>query len=152
AYTCVASGMNSNKISNGTVGVISLTVAAGASSTPIGIVNAMAVSPTGNSISVSGLGGTVTGSASLPTVTGVTCTTSAVGSSSSTACIVTLSGGAMSGGAVVTLSTSNSVLTVPGSVTVAAGSAVGTFNATTGGISNDQSATLTAEYNGSSAN
>ena len=58
---------------------------------------------------------------------------------------------APAGGASVTLTNTNTVLTVPASVTVAAGATVA-HSAPPLSIASDQSATVTATYNGSSAN
>lgn len=60
---------------------------------------------------------------------------------------VTLTSGAPSGGAVVTLSSSSADATVPASVTVAAGAQSATFTITTRTVSSPVSATLTASYN-----
>ncbi len=54
-YSCVASGMNANIISNGTVAVVNLTIASGVSSTTLGI-SGMAASATGNSITLASTG------------------------------------------------------------------------------------------------
>jgi len=51
----------------------------------------------------------------------------------------------------VALSSNAAALTVPASVTMAAGSATGTFGATSGTISSNQTATVTATYNSASA-
>ena len=65
---------------------------------------------------------------------------------------MTLTQAAPTGGAAVTLTNTNTVLTVAASMTVAAGATTGTFNATTTTIASNQSATVTATYNNSSAN
>ena len=57
----------------------------------------------------------------------------------------------MSGGAIVTLSSNDAVLKTPASVTVTAGSATATFSATSGAITSNQTAIVTATYNGASA-
>jgi hypothetical protein len=62
---------------------------------------------------------------------------------------VTLSVAAPTGGAVVTLTSSNtSVATVPASVTVAAGATSATFTVSSLSVSSTQSATISASYNG----
>ena len=74
--------------------------------------------------------------------------TSVVGGVSSQGTI-TLSGPAPSGGAVVTLSSSNTnVATVPASVTVAAGSASAAFTVTTRSVSSSTTVTITAARGG----
>lgn len=62
---------------------------------------------------------------------------------------VTLTSGAPSGGALVSLSSSNSsVAAVPASVTVAAGASSVTFNVTTSAVTANTSVTITATYSG----
>jgi trimeric autotransporter adhesin len=63
---------------------------------------------------------------------------------------VTLNGPAPAGGALVTLSNTNTTAaTVPASVTVAAGTTSITFNVTTTAVTASTSATITGVYNGS---
>ncbi|HET6853859.1 MAG TPA: hypothetical protein VFH46_16270 [Pyrinomonadaceae bacterium] len=62
---------------------------------------------------------------------------------------ITLTGGAPSGGAVVTLSSANtSVVSVPASVTVAAGSSSATFGVNTSAVTANTAVTITATYAG----
>ena len=62
---------------------------------------------------------------------------------------ITLTGGAPSGGAVVTLSSANTaVVSVPASVTVAAGASSATFGVNTSGVTANTSVTITATYAG----
>jgi uncharacterized protein (TIGR03437 family) len=61
AYTCLASGLNTTAIQNGTVAIVNLTVAAGISATLIGIGNAGAAESSGSPLAVSTTGGIVTG-------------------------------------------------------------------------------------------
>ncbi len=76
--------------------------------------------------------------------------TSVIGGTSATG-TVTLTAGAPSGGAVVSLTSSNSaVASTPSSVTVAAGATSATFPATTTAVTSNTSVTLTAAYNGAS--
>jgi LmbE family N-acetylglucosaminyl deacetylase len=77
---------------------------------------------------------------------------SVVGGSPSTG-TVTLSGPAPSGGAVVTLVSSNaSVASVPGSVTVAANATTATFQVTTNVVASNTPVTISATYNGTTQN
>jgi len=74
--------------------------------------------------------------------------TSVVGGNNSTG-TVTLTGKAPAGGAVVTLSSSNTAAAVvPASVTVAAGATSATFTITTNGVATSTSSTITAVYGG----
>jgi hypothetical protein len=62
---------------------------------------------------------------------------------------ITLTGGAPSGGAVVTLSSANtSVVSVPASVTVAAGASSATFSVNTSAVAANTGVTITATYGG----
>ena len=65
---------------------------------------------------------------------------------------VTLSAAAPTGGAVVTLGSSNAAAVVPASVTVAAGQTTATFSVTTTAVTAVTSATITATYGSSSGN
>ena len=60
AYSCLVWGMNSNAISNGTVALVSISLAAGVSSAAIAISNVAAGSGAGEGISISGTGSTLT--------------------------------------------------------------------------------------------
>jgi len=151
AYTCEASAENAGIISNGSVAVVNLTMAAGLTTTAIGIGNSAESSPTGSGIVVLSTGGTVTGGAVLPTVSSLACLPATLSSNSSSTCTVTLTQAAPTGGALVTLTNTNTALTAPASVTVAAAATTATFNATTAALASNQSATLKATYNSTSA-
>jgi hypothetical protein len=84
-------------------------------------------------------------------VSGVVCSPASLGQSAVSGCTVTLTQTAPGGGSAVTLASNNASLTVPASVTVAAGSATATFNATAvATITSNQSATVTATLGASS--
>ena len=85
------------------------------------------------------------------TLTSLACASGSVPASSTTTCTVTLSKSAPTGGGIVSLASSaTSALTVPPSVTVAQAATTATFTATAGAVTSDQTATITAAYNGSS--
>jgi hypothetical protein len=149
-YTCLASGVNSSIVQNGTVAIVTLTIAAGVTNTSIGIGNTVAASSMGQSLAVSATGGTVSGpKLSAPTLTSLSCNPTSLASGTSAICTVQLSQAAPAGGTAVSLSSSNALLPVPGSsITVPAGSATATFIATAGTISSAQNATLTATLSG----
>src|SRR5688572_20266480 len=149
---CLASGTNANTIGSGVVAVVTvnLTPTSG-SSVPITISNLLGSSPAGTGMFVSGTGGVVTVTTStLPTVSLLQCSPASLLSAAISTCTVTLSTVAPSGGSAVAISSNNSGLTVPASVTVAAGAATKTFSATAATITSDQTATVTASYNSSS--
>ena len=154
SVTCLAMGMNAATISSGVVAVVTATVSPNASSSqdPLPLSNVMGTLMDGTLLGVSGTGGVISvAQGALPTVSSLQCAPTTIASSSTSACTVKLSGPAPSGGSVVTLSNTNAALTVPSSVTVASGATLATFNATTAALASNQSATLTATYNGSSA-
>jgi hypothetical protein len=59
SYTCMLSGSNMTIMSNGPVAVVSLTMASGASTTPIGLIESLGSSGAGNVIVVAPAGGAV---------------------------------------------------------------------------------------------
>ena len=84
-------------------------------------------------------------------VSGVACNPTSLGQSAVSTCTVTLTQTAPTGGASVTLASNNALLTVPASVTVAAGATTATFSATAAAtIASNQSATVTATLGSSS--
>ncbi|HUA62121.1 MAG TPA: Ig-like domain-containing protein [Verrucomicrobiae bacterium] len=97
-------------------------------------------------------GSSATANVSLTTlvqVSSLTCNPASLSSNSTSTCTVGLTQAAPTGGASVALTNNNAALSVPVSVTVAAGTTSATFFATTGSLAGSSSATLTATYNGS---
>jgi hypothetical protein len=88
---------------------------------------------------------TTTGSSATPA--GLSCAPTSLSSGASSTCTVTLNQAAPTGGASVTLSSTNTALTVPASVSVAAGSTSATVTAKAGTVSSSQSAVVTATLN-----
>ena len=79
------------------------------------------------------------------------CNPTSLGQSAVSTCTVTLTQTAPTGGSSVTLASNNASLTVPASVTVAAGATTATFSATAAAtIASNQSATVTATLGSSS--
>jgi uncharacterized protein (TIGR03437 family) len=93
------------------------------------------------------------GAASTPalSLSQLTCSPSALTSGTASTCTVTLQSAASSGGSAVTLRSSNSLLTVPASVTVPAGATTSSFKASAGSFKTSGTATVTASLNGSVA-
>jgi uncharacterized repeat protein (TIGR03803 family) len=86
-----------------------------------------------------------------PVLTGLTFEPASVAGGQTSTGTVSLSGGAPSGGAVITLSGSDpSTVTVPSSVTVPANAKSASFTASTKRVKKAKSATVTASYNSSS--
>ncbi len=148
SYTCVLSGPNNTAIGSGVVAVVTAVQVLGTA--PLGVTHAVGASPSGSAVSVTQIGGTVGPPSSSVVPQDLTCNPTTLASSASTSCVVTLSGAAPSGNAVVTLQDNSSYLTLPASVTVPAGSRSAAFSATTGSISTNQTAVITASLNGSS--
>ncbi|AIE86824.1 Peptidase S53 propeptide [Fimbriimonas ginsengisoli Gsoil 348] len=97
--------------------------------------------------------GFVTKVANFAKITSVAASPSTVegGSATTVTGTVTLSAAAATGGDVVNLSSSDPSVTVPASITIAAGATSGTFAITTSGVSTSKSVTLTASQSNSSA-
>jgi uncharacterized protein (TIGR03437 family) len=147
---CVAYGVNTNILSGGTLASATFTIASGSldASTAIQMSGLMATDAMGdlNTISASGTGGTITIPQPVgPTLGGLACTPTTVSAAGVSACTVTLSGAAPTGGFAVGVSSNNSNMTVPASVTVGSGATSAGFSATASGtISSAQTAVLTA--------
>ena len=84
------------------------------------------------------------------TMASLACSPSSISPGASTACTVILTGAAPAGGAVVALTSNNSALAVPSSLTVPAGSTSTTFAANAGTVAATQTAAVTASLGGSS--
>jgi|GEM_PF-1297825 len=85
-----------------------------------------------------------------PTLSGLAFSPSTVAGGNSSLGTLTLSSPAPSGGLSVSLSSSNSAVTVPATLTIPAGSSSATFTATTVPVSSNVSSTVTASVNGAS--
>ncbi len=84
-------------------------------------------------------------------VSSLTCSPASLAAGGASTCVVGLSSAAPAGGTSVTVTSNNGLLTVPGSVTIAAGASSGTFKATAGtAIPNNQNASVTATSGASS--
>lgn len=105
--------------------------------------------PTDGATMQIGLAGTGT-QAGTTTLSSLSCTSSAVTGSAPDACTVALTGAAPSGGLVVNLTSNNAAVTVPATVTVAAGAVSANFTATISTVGSAQMATLTASAAGTS--
>jgi hypothetical protein len=116
--------------------------AAGAVTGSILITSNATANPT-SSVSLSGTGDLATSGLSS-----LTCTTTTYTAAGTDACTVTLSAAAPTGGLVITLASDNASVTVPASITVAAGSTTNRFTATIATFTTTQTATLTATANG----
>ena len=85
------------------------------------------------------------------TVSALQCSPASVTSGVTSTCTVTLSKAAPTGGSSVAVSDNSTALTVPSSMTVAAGATTANFTATAGTVTANQAVTVTASLNGTSA-
>lgn len=110
----------------------------GAASGQLSVISNATSDPT-TSIDLSGEGVLVT-----PPVSGLTCTSSTFTGAGTDSCTVELGAAAPTGGFTVALSSNDSSVSVPASVTVSADSSSATFPAAISAVNTAQSATLTA--------
>jgi len=110
-------------------------VSAGAASSTLTIASNSSTNSTA-AISLSGTG--------VPVVTGLSCANSSITGTATDACTVTLNAAAASGGFLVNLSSNNTAVTVPASITIPQGATSASFSATVSSVSAAQAATLSA--------
>jgi hypothetical protein len=107
-----------------------------------------------SSLTLSGCGSSAvnnSGTSSPPsdvTLSALTCTNGSITGAGTDSCAATLNAAAGTGGQAVSLSSNDTSVTVPSSVTVAAGSTSAAFTATATAVSTAQTATLTASSGG----
>jgi hypothetical protein len=152
---CVLWGMNKKALSNGVLATVtavpSVTSSKSSRSISIGEVTSAAMggasvplnAGTGGAIQVVGAGAGV----GTSTLSSVKCYPNPIGPGASSTCSVVLSGAAAAA-TVVAISDSSPALTVPASVTIAAGQSSATFAARAGTFSATSTAVLTATLNG----
>ena len=151
---CILIGLNQNVIPTGTIATIAVQISAtpSSSSVPIGVSAVTFSDVDGNYVDLSPLPSG--GSIALPVVTiqpsSLSCSPSSVNAPGSATCTVTLTAVAPTGGVTVSLTSSNSVVQVPASVTVPSGSTSRTFSATVGSIATNLSSVITATAGGAS--
>ena len=153
--TCVLFGLNQNTLADGVVANLAVTASPTAAPGPIALTPSGLVTTDagGRSIAGSATAGTLVISAPAiqPTLTGLTCSPSTVTAPASVSCTLTLSPAAGAGGLAVQLSSNNGNVTVPLSVTVPSGGSSAGFTAAVASIAANQTATVGASVNGSSA-
>ncbi len=143
-----SSGLNANVIQNGVVAVLTVTLSAATSSTTINVTNALSTSASGSAIQTTGSGGTIATTVP-PSLTSLRCSPEVVAPSASGTCKVTLNQAA-SARTSVALSSTNSLITIPATVTVPAGASSATFTAAAGTTITILTVTLTATLDGAS--
>ena len=144
---CLMAGFNTTIIPDGTVATATFQIASNPSATtiPIQITAVVATTAAGSAIPTAVGSGSVSLSL-LPTLSGISCATTTINTPGNTLCTVSLTSAALLGGALVALSSNNASLTVPASVTFAAGQTSVSFTATSVGVTVDQVAVITAVY------
>jgi cohesin domain-containing protein len=153
AVTCLVSGQNKNRISNGAMATVKVTLSQASNGRfSIPIDSAAAASPDATEMTLAGTAGAVkVGGPGSPTVSALQCSPATLASGSSSTCTVMLSDAAPAGGYSVAVASSHSAVSVPSSVQVASSLKTTTFTAVAGTVSANQAVTLTATFNGSSA-
>jgi hypothetical protein len=133
----------------------SVTVAAGASSAGFSVSTGTVTASQPVTLTASLNGSSVSAALTITppviTISSLNCLPATVASGSSASCTVTFSGALPTGGAVLAISDSSSALTTPATLTVAAGVSSAVFSAAAGAVTANQSVTVTASLNGSSA-
>jgi hypothetical protein len=130
-----------------------ITIGAGATTATFSAI-AAAIIASNQSATVTATLGSSSQSAAISLVASVTptalvCTPTSLGPNASSTCTVTLNQSAPSSGTSVTLTSNDTLLTVPASVMVAAGATTATFSATaSANIASNQSAMITATASG----
>jgi len=150
AYSCVASSANAGIIANGVVASVTLTLVSGLTNTSTSLSQTLAADGGGGSLLLAAAGGSGGGGGggSGPPVSSLSCSPSTIAPGSLTTCTVTLTTAAPSGGAVVVLGSSSDYISIPSSVTIAAGALSGTFTAKASSSAPAITATLTARSGG----
>ncbi len=151
AITCLSAGINANTIANGAVAVATFTISPTTTSTSsvIRVGGTVAASLGGRGISTAGGSGSVTISQSQG-LSALSCNPITIDTPGTSSCTVTLTRSAPSGGVSVALSSNNSSLTVPASMTVLAGSTNAGFTATAAQVAANATAVVTATLSGAS--
>jgi hypothetical protein len=147
--TCLAYGMGNSVIADGVMAqvTVNLSPTSNAISTGVQISGTSASDATGTLIASTGAGNQIAIQVPLRLLS-LACTPGTINGSGSTSCTISLNGSAPAGGYSVALSSNNTALNVPASVTVQAGSATATFSASAAAIQQNQSATVAASANG----
>ena len=145
---CALYGLNNNTLPSQTVATLTFTVSDLPSGNTIPVtLSGFASAADGTSIPVMASGASlsvVNSSGTGPSLSGLSCSPLIVTGPASTSCSVALTGSAGDSGFPINLSTDNSSVAVPPTITVAAGASSATFAANVTQVTASQSATLTA--------
>ena len=91
---------------------------------------------------------TYTEASSTPSLSSLTCSSNSITGAGADSCTVTLSGPATGSGLIVSLSSNNSAVTVPASITIPVNATTAAFSAAVSAVNTAQTATLTASAAG----
>ena len=152
--TVALSGAASTTVTSDTSGNFSFTGLANGSYTVTPQRAGFAFAPAAQNVSVNSAdvtGLSFTSATNVVSVSSVALTPNSVTGGTPSSGTVTLSGPAPTGGAIVSLSDNSSAAQTPASVTIAAGSTSATFSTTTSAVGSVTNVTVTATYNGTSA-
>ena len=146
---CLIVGFNSTAIADGPVATATFQISGAPSNNPIAIQLTRVVASTagGTAIPSSGSPGSITLPVSVAFST-LNCSPLTINTPGTSSCTISLNGTAPAGGFPIPLSSNNTNLTVPSSVTVAAGQTSNSFTATSAQVGANQSAIVTASAGG----
>ncbi len=144
-YTCLLTGLNTNLVPAGVVANASFTIAAGASAPAIGVqvAGGLAATPDGFGAGVAGIAGNIGVSApAAVSLAGLSCAPPTLSAGGSATCTLTLTGTAAAATS-FSVTSDNGAISVPASVTVAAGASSTTFTASASATASSGSANIT---------
>jgi hypothetical protein len=143
--TCIAYGMNTNSILDGSLASLKFQLGtASAVTIPVQIANPISSLAGGEGVVTTGTGGLISVSSATPVLTGLNCAPTTFSGSGSSACSILLSSAASTGGFAVKIASNNSNVSVPSSITVPQGSSSGGLTATVKLVTNSQTGVITA--------
>jgi uncharacterized protein (TIGR03437 family) len=152
SLTCLLAGWNQTATPAGVVVLVELrgTPSPSGDLSPVLVQGALAATPDGDSLAVSATGGSVD-TATPRELTSLSCNPSAFDTPGETVCTATLNAPAVTGGALVRLTSNNPVLTIPSDVTISAGASSASFRAQAGPLMRSVTVQLTATFEDSTA-
>lgn len=149
--SCLLYGSSGATINTGQVGTVSVKLVSNPTGTsiPLTLSGVMASNVSGEATPSSGSGSSISVVAPTIKLSSLSCSPSSFNAAGSAACTITVSG-APTSALTVSLSSSDSSVIVPTSVSVAAGATTGKFTASVASVKTAQSAVLTASEGGTS--
>ncbi len=148
-YQCLAAGLNTTAIADGVVAMVTVTPLISSGTIAVGVTRPAAATASAGALPIGGVAGAIT-VFPLPSVSSLACSPSTVTSPGNATCTATLSGAAPPNGLALALGSSSASVSLPPLLLVPAGSAAVNFTASVSGVAANETATLTAAFNGSS--